>query len=529
MLGAVTLSLIFFVPNAAAIEADVVIRGAMLHDGSGKPAGKGDLAIKGDRIVGVGAFEVAGKPKTIDGSGLIVAPGFIDLHSHSDIAIFTPGSKVPIVEEATKANFNFLRQGVTTIVTGNCGFGPVDVADYLKKVDESKPGTNVAPLVPHNDVRKEVMGNANRPPTKQELAKMKALVERGMKAGAWGLSTGLYYTPGNYAQTEEVIELAKVTAAHQGIYASHMRDEGTGLLPAIQETLRIGREARLPVHISHLKAWGRKSWDKAPDAIALIAEARGKGQAVTADQYPYIAASTHLAAFVIPVQFREGTQEDLIARFDDGEQGPKIRKAIQEMLFEWEGGKTIRIASYAKKPEWQGKDLAAIAALTKKTPLDVVLEIERNGGAPAVNFAMNEEGVRLIMKQPFVATASDGGAMMPSDTFTHPRSYGTFPRKIGRYALDEKVISLEQAIRSATGLPADILRLPERGYLKVGYFADVVVLDPTKFRDQATFDKPHQYATGVKYLFVNGQLTIENDKPTATLAGKALRLEAKER
>jgi N-acyl-D-aspartate/D-glutamate deacylase len=508
---------------AAPIEADVVIRGATLYDGSGKPSVIGDLAFKGERIIGVGAFEMAGKPRIIDGKGLIVAPGFIDLHTHSDIAIFSPGSKVPIAEPRTRNNLNYLTQGVTTIVTGNCGFGPVDVADYLKRLDADPPGSNVCHQVPHNALRTEVMGNANRPPSREELEKMKALVERGMTAGAWGLATGLYYTPGNYAATEEIIALAKVAAAHHGFYASHMRDEGPDLLGAIEETLKIGREAKLPVHISHMKAWGRKNWKKAADAIALVEQARAKGQVVTADQYPYVASSTMLAAYLIPTKFREGTQKEMVARFDDAELGPKIRQAIEASLADWEGGKSLRLASYPQRPAWQGKDLVAIAEMEKKTPLEIALEVERNGGAAAVCFSMNEEGVRLVMKQPFVATASDGGAMLPSDTFQHPRSYGTFPRKIGFYSLEERVVPLEQAIRSASGLPADILHLPERGYLKAGFYADVVVFDPKTFRDTATFEKPHQYATGVRYLFVNGAATIDDGKFTEKRAGKALR------
>jgi N-acyl-D-amino-acid deacylase len=226
---------------------------------------------------------------------------------------------------------------------------------------------------------------------------------------------------------------------------------------------------------------------------------------------------------------REGSQQDLIARFDDKEQGPRIRAAIAELLAEWDGGRSIRIVTYVKKPAWQGKDLSAIAVAEKKTPLDIVLEIERNGGAPAINFAMREEDVRLFMKQPWVATASDGSTMLPAETFQHPRSYGTFPRKLGVYAIQEKLIPLEQAIRSASGLPADVLRLPERGYLKAGNFADVVVFDAQKFRDTATFEKPHQYAEGVKYLFVNGKLALEDGKPTGVLAGKALRHKADER
>ena len=518
----------FAVPSShaadAPLTAGIVIRNATLFDGSGKPGVKGDLAIRGDRIVGVGAFDVAGKPRVIDGAGLIVAPGFIDLHTHSDINIFVPGSVVPIAEPATRANLNYLTQGVTTVVSGNCGLGPVDVADYLKKVEEAKPGTNVAAMLPHNDLRRLVMGNVNRAPSAEELKKMKAMVEQAMKDGAWGMTTGLIYTPGSYAKTDELVELAKVVAAHRGFYASHMRDEGAGLLPAITETLDIGKRADLPVHISHLKARGPKAWGKAGDALALIADARAKGQAVTADQYPYTAASTYLSAVAIPAAFREGGLKELNARLDDPEQGPKVRAGIDELLTTlWEEGKALRIASYPKNTAWQGLDLATLAAREKKPVRDLVIDIERNGGATVVIFAMKEDDVRLILKQPFVAVASDGSTSLPAAAPTHPRSYGTFPRKIGHYAIAEKVVPLEQALRSASGLPADILRLPERGYLKPGYFADVVVFDPAQFRDTATFDRSHEYATGVRYLFVNGVPALDNGRYTGALAGQALR------
>jgi N-acyl-D-aspartate/D-glutamate deacylase len=344
-----------------------------------------------------------------------------------------------------------------------------------------------------------------------------------MRDGAWGFCTGLIYTPGSYAKTDELIELAKVAARHGGFYASHIRGEGTDVLVAVQEALDIGAKGGLPVHISHVKAAGQKAWGKSADIIALLQAARAKGQHVTADQYPYTASSTSLAATVIPVRYREGSQQDLIARFDDPRHGPTLRQAIARALAGRDGGQSIFIATYKPKPAWQGKSLAAIAPSELREPLDIVLEIERHGGAGIVNFSMNEEDVRLLMKQPFVATASDGSAKVPNDTVPHPRNYGTFPRKIGRYGLAEHVVSLEQALRSATGLPADILRLPERGYLKVGNYADVVVFDPKTFRDTATFEKPHQYATGVRYLFVNGALTIDKGEYNGTLAGKALR------
>jgi N-acyl-D-aspartate/D-glutamate deacylase len=264
-------------------------------------------------------------------------------------------------------------------------------------------------------------------------------------------------------------------------------------------------------------------WGKAGDEIALIEKARKAGQAVTADQYPYVASSTSLAATLIPPRFREGSAKDFLARLDDPEQGKLIRKAIEDAIDGRDGGKALRIARYAPKPAWQGKDLEAIAAEEKKAPVEIAVEIERNGGAQVVNFGMSEEDVRLIMKQPWVATASDGSAQVPGDSVPHPRSYGTFPHKIGHYAIADKLIPVEQAVRSASGLPADVLKLPERGYLKPGYFADVVLLDPTEYRDRATYDKPHAYATGVVYLWVNGKLAVDKGKFTEALAGRVLR------
>ena len=496
---------------APAIDADHVLRGGMVYDGTGQEPLKADVAIKGDRIVAIGPnLVVNDKAKALDVTGLIITPGFIDLHTHSDAAITQPG---------TRNNVNYVMQGVTTIVTGNCGMGPVRVGGLYQQINKNGAGTNVAHLIPHNDVRRQVMGNVNREPTAKELEQMQALVDQGMKEGAWGMSTGLYYTPGSYAKTNELVELARIVASHKGIYASHIRDEFGGLLGAIQEVITIGQEAKLPVHVSHMKAAGRGMWGKSSEALALIAQARNKGLKITADQYPYTAGSTSLEATVIPLRYREGSRKELLARFDD----PQVRAAMQELLKRDDDGKAIRIARYQPRPDWQGKDLAAIAVMEKKTPLEIAIEIERNGGAQIVHFIMHEQDVRLIMKQDFVATASDGGAMVVNDTVPHPRSYGCFPRKIGHYALEEKLLPLEQAIRSASGLPADILQLQDRGYLRQGYFADIVVIDPTTFKDTATYEKPHQYAAGLKYLFVNGQLTVVDGKYNGALAGRPLR------
>lgn len=514
MLGYVPLLVLSLAADPNPVPCDLVLKGGTIYDGSGEPGRVGDVAIQGDKVAAIGTFAVAGSAKTIDCAGLVVAPGFIDLHTHSD---------TPLQAAATRANLSYAYQGVTTEVTGNCGSGPVNVARYFATLERGGIGCNVIHQVPHNSVRSDVMGNVNRPPTADELERMKKLVEQGMRDGAYGMATGLIYNPGTYSKTEELIALAQVAAAHGGHYASHIREEGNGLLDAIQEAITIGREAKLPVHVSHIKVTGARNWGKSADAIRLIDSARAGGQVVTADQYPYPASSTSLRAMVVPARFREGSNAEFKQRLDDPQQGPALRQAIEQMLGGRNGGQSLRIASYRQKPAWQGKDLAAIAQSEGKPVVEIVLEIERNGGAGVVSFGMSEEDVRLYMKQPWVATASDGGSKVPDNTVPHPRSYGTFPRKIGRYSIEEKVIPLEQAIRSSSGLPADILRLKDRGYLKMGQFADVVVFDPKTFRDSATYDKPHQYATGVRLLLVNGKAVIEDGKATNALPGRALR------
>jgi N-acyl-D-aspartate/D-glutamate deacylase len=431
-----------------------------------------------------------------------------------------------------RLNKNYITQGCTTVITGNCGSGPVDAGAFFKSLEDGGVATNVIHLAPHNSIRARVMGNANRPPSEAELKKMEELVDQAMKDGTWGLATGLIYNPGTYATTEEVIALAKVAGKHGGMYASHIRNESGRLLPAIEEAITIGKESGCRVHVSHIKASGKSVWGTSGRAVALIETARKNGQDVTADQYPYIASSTSLRATVVPSKYREGSNKEFVARLDDPTIGPKLKADVEKSLG-IEGAKRIQIARYSPKPKWQGKNIAAIAEDEKKAPIEIVLEIERHGGAQIVNFGMSEEDVRVYMKQPWVATASDGGVQTPGPTVPHPRNYGTFPRKIGYYAIEEKLIPVEAAIRSSTGLPADILKLKDRGYLKPGYFADVVVFDPKTFRDTATFAKPHQYAAGVKWVLVNGHAAIANGaykdgdlKPEqykATLGGRVLR------
>lgn len=499
-------------------DTNVVFRNATLYDGSGGPPVKGDLHVKGDRIAAVGTVGKVDGAKEIDAAGLVVCPGFIDLHTHCDTG--SPG----IATRAGRANKNYVFQGVTTVVTGNCGSGPVDAGKFLGTLDENGIGTNVIHLAPHNSIRSQVMGNSNRLPTAAELARMQGLVEKAMTDGAWGLATGLIYNPGTYAATDEIVALARSAARHGGLYASHIRHEDARLLEALDEAIRIGKESGCRVHVSHIKASGKAAWGKSADAVGLIEAARKAGLAITADQYPYVASSTSLRATLVPAKYREGDQKAFVARLDDPKTGPQMRADVGTALGGRDGGKRIRIARYAPKPQWQGKTIAGIAEAEGKDPLDVVFEIERNGGAGIVNFSMSEEDVRVYMKQPWVATASDGSTHQPGSTVPHPRSYGTFPRKVGHYAIAEKLIPVEQAVRSASGLPADILQLKDRGYLKPGHFADVVAFDPAAYRDTATFDKPHQYPTGVKWVLVNGVAAVADGthKPDG-LGGRALR------
>lgn len=501
-----------------AAEPVTVIRNVTVYDGTGAPGVLTTVVITGEKISDLAPkVELPAGATVIDGTGLVACPGFIDLHTHCD------GSG-GITSKAGRPNKNYVTQGVTTIVTGNCGSGPVDAAKFFGQCEAGGIGTNLIHQVPQGSLRDQVMGNVNRTPTAEEMEKMQALAEKAMKDGAWGMATGLIYTPGTYSKQDEIAEVAKVVGKHGGHYASHIRNESGGLLGAIEEAIAIGKAANCPVHISHIKASGKAAFGTSAAAVGLIEKARAAGQTVTADQYPYTASSTSLRAILVPTKYREGSTRDFVARLDDPATGPKIRADLIDALKERNDGKNIQIARYSPKPAWQGKRISDIAAAEKLEPVDVVLTIERNGGAGAVNFAMHEEDVRLYMRSPWVATASDGSVQHPGDTVPHPRSYGTFPRKVGFYSLEEKLIPVETAIRSCSGLPAEILKLTDRGTLKPGNFADVLVFDPKTYRDTATYDKPHQYASGVKYVFVNGKAVIADGKhDPAVLAGKVLR------
>ena len=513
---AVALAWQFSVAGLAAepkVDVDILLAGGTLYDGSGSQGVEGDLAIRDGKIVAVGRFEAGRVGRRINCTRLIVAPGFIDLHTHCDSVATT---------DKLRPNVNYLTQGCTTVVTGNCGGGAVNVAEYFEKIDREGVGTNVIHLVPHGSVRSKAMGSENRAPKAEELQRMKDLVDRGMREGAWGMSTGLIYVPGMFAKTDEIIELAKVVAFHGGIYASHIRSEGSGLVDSIREAVEIGRAAGLPVHISHFKATGKANWHLIDDAIHSIEEARAGGLAVTADQYPYIATSTGLGPTLFPATQVPGGLKDFARRIqDDPEFARQVRQLVERRLGD---SARIVIASCRKHPEWAGKSLDEIAGLLGVDAIEAGIRIQADGGASVVKFSLSEESVRRVMGIPWVATGSDGSSAVPSSGVRpHPRSFGTFPRKIGRYALRENVIPLAAAIRSATGLPADILKLSGRGYLRPDHVADVVVFDPETFVDAATFEEPQQYSTGVRYVFVAGQAAIDDGTLASELYGRAIR------
>ncbi len=494
---------------------DYLILDATLYDGTGGPAQVADLGIKGDKIEAIGDLEPMGGKVTIQGKGMILAPGFIDLHNHSDF---------PILRKGLRDNLAYLTQGCTTIVTGNCGSGHVDLASYFGRLAKKGAGTNVAHLIPHGSLRKRAMGgDFNRPPTEKELGRMRSLAEKAMREGAFGMSTGLIYTPGAFASTEEIIEVAKVVGKHGGIYASHIRGEGDHLLEAVAEAIYIGKKAKLPVHISHFKASTPPNWGKVLHSSAMVEEARKNGRRVTVDQYPYRASSTSLGALVMPAWVREGTDKDVKRRLED----PKVRAKVAALVrrnFEDRGGADqILIARFRGDPSLNGLSVLAAARKRGVDPVDLAILIQKQGGASAVAFSMSNKDVLYVMQKPYTATASDGSSKQKDDSRPHPRSYGTFPRKIGRFAIRQGALPLTQAIRSSTGLPADILGLKDRGYLRAGLVADLVLFDPKTFIDKATFVDPHQFSTGVLWVFVNGVPAIQEGKPTHALAGKPLR------
>jgi N-acyl-D-aspartate/D-glutamate deacylase len=500
-------------PRAPREDVDLLLRGGTLLDGTGAPARVADIAVRGDRIVFIGNASKANlTPKRdIDVRGLVVAPGFIDPHTHTQGDLGNTDARV-------RANLPYLMQGVTTVVTNNDGGGEIDIGATFAKWTKNGIGTNATLFVPQGSVRRAVLGMSDAAPTAAQLDSMRALVRRGMEAGAIGMSTGLYYAPGSYATTEEVIELAKVAARYGGIYDTHLRDESSytiGLIGAVNEAIRIGREAKIPIHISHIKALGTDVWGQSDSVIALIKQARAQGVEVTASQYPYDASGTSVGASLLPRWAEAGGRDSLRARIADPATRARLTKEMETNLRRRGGASTLLISD-RRDTSIVGRTLEQVAAARHESPIDAALQIIQQGDAGVASFNMNEKDIEKFMVQDFVVTGSDG-----SDG--HPRKYGTFPRVLREYVFNKHVLTLPQAIHRSSAVTAATLRLPQRGVLAVGNFADVIAFDTATVADRSTYREPRLLATGMRYVLVNGTLAIDAGTYTGAMAGRALR------
>lgn len=497
--------------------ADLIIRNGKIYDGTGNSWFYGDVAIKDGKILKVGYLNDWKSNRTVDAKGLIVAPGFIDVHGHIEDGII----KTPTAD-------NYIFDGVTTVITGNCGSSENDIKGYLHSVDSIKPSINIASLIGHNTVRAQIMQRDNRTPTADEQKQMEDLVEEAMKGGAVGLSTGLIYIPGTFAKTEEVVGLAKAASKFKGVYASHIRDEENLVVDAINEAINIGKEANIPVQISHFKVGGKSNWGKSKITLNLIKQARLQGWDVSIDQYPYTASSTNLGIRMPDWAFAGGN-DSLKMRL----QNPVIRKQIKaDMLkqlhdYAFTNYSYAVVANYATDTTYNGKNISEINKLMGRKSdasheAETIMDMVENGGAQMVYNTMNEADVKYIMQYPFSMFGADAGVRVFGQGRPHPRGYGTNARVLGKYVREEKVISMEEAIRRMSSLAAQKFGLSDRGLILPGYAADVVIFSESEVQDLATFQQPHAYSKGFKYVIVNGELVVENEKHLGTQSGKAL-------
>ena len=504
------------VARAQSESVDLLIRGGTVVDGTGAPARVADVGVRGDRIVFVGRASRSHlrAARTIDATGLVVAPGFIDAHTHTAGDLSNP---------QRRSNLDYLMQGVTTVVTGNDGSSPLDIARTLDRWSHEGIGTNAALFIGEGSVRGKVMGMSDAKPTPAQLDSMRALVARGMDDGALGMSTGLYYAPGSYASTEEVIALANVAAEHGGIYDTHLRDESSytvGLVGAVNEAIRIGREAHIPIHISHIKALGTDVWGQSDTVIALIKHARAAGIDVSACQYPYTASGTSVGASLLPRWAEAGGRDSLLARIADPATHARLVADMRNNLRRRGGAASLLITGRRDTTIW-GKTLAQVAEARHLAPIDAAIEIVKQGDASVASFNMKESDIDRFMVQPWVMTCSDG-----SDG--HPRKYGTFPRKLREYVYRRHLLTLPQAVHVSSALTAKTLGLDGRGTLAVGKYADVIIFDPKTVADRSTYQEPTLLATGMREVLVNGTLAVDGGKYTGALAGRAIRRETKE-
>ena len=502
----------------AQLNADILIKNGKIIDGTGNNWYFGDIAVANDKIIYIGKSANIQATKIIDAGGLVVAPGFIDVHGHIESGIIS-----------NPAAANYIYDGVTTVITGNCGGSAADINGFLAAIDSLRPAINVATLVGHNTVRNAIMKHDNRKPSAEEQTKMEALVETALQQGAVGISTGLIYVPGTYAETGEVVGLAKAAARHNGIYVSHIRNEGNSVMEAINEAIDIGRQASIPVQISHFKISSRALWGRSSETIGLVDAARREGWDVTIDQYPYTASSTTLS-IRLPDWAFAGGQDSLIYRLEN----PQIRKQIKSSMLDklkqskFKDYSFAMVANYPPDTSYNGKSISEInRMLGRKSKAsfeaETIMDMVKTGRVQMVYHTMSEEDVQRIMKYPYTMVGADAGVPTPGSGMPHPRGYGTNARVLGRYVREQQTISLEDAIRRMTSLAASRFGLTDRGMLKEGMAADIVIFDPATVTDKATFEQPHAYSSGFRYVLVNGQLTIDNDQQTTTRSGKALR------
>ena len=519
-LGSFVLIVLFAFSAPAALSQsqerfDLLITNARIVDGTGNPWFWGSVATRDGKIVRVGRISGTAD-QTIDAKGNIVAPGFIDVHAHTEDIFDNPSAE------------NFVRMGVTSLVTGNCGGSAENIGEFLGRFNMKPLAVNLAALIGHNTVRREAMGLDNRAPTPEEQSKMDALVEKAMKDGAVGLSTGLIYVPGTFAKTEEVVELAKVASRYGGTYASHIRNEGNEVADAIKEAINIGEQANMPVEISHFKISSKALWGQTPMTIGLVEDARRRGLQVTVDQYAYTASSTSLDAR-LPNWAVAGGRDEGIKRLADPETKAKIVKEMKEWLkkAKFKDFDFAYVASYRTNPEFNGKNIAQITQQVRgkkklDDQLEQIFEMYAKGGAQMVYHQMDEPDVKSIMRQPFTMIAADAGVRNFGSGMPHPRGYGNNARVLGRYVRELKIVSLEDAVRKMTSLPAQTFNLRDRGQIREGFAADIVIFDEKTVGDKATFENPHQYSTGFSYIFVNGKLVFDGTKMTGAMPGQPL-------
>ncbi len=516
--------LVFIFPHQLRAQqtAGILILHGKIIDGTGNPWYYGDVAVTNGRIIATGNLSNWQAAKTIDATGLTVAPGFIDVHTH----IENDEAKNPLAT-------NFIYDGVTTVITGNCGSSHVDVKKYLAFIDSLRLSINVATLIGHNDVREAAMGKANRAPTATELDSMKLLVDKAMTDGAVGFSTGLIYTPGTYAKTDEIVALAKVAAQYNGVYSTHMRNESDSVTYAIDEALTVARQANIPLEISHFKVGGQQNWGRSKQTLAMVIKAREEGLDVTIDQYPYTASSTSLSTLLPDWVLADG-DDSLKARL---QQKDVVKQISAYMLAKLKARKLDHysyavVAYYKADTAMNGKSIEAVNLLLKRKhtaadEIKTVIDMMLKGGASMVFHGMSEADVKYIMQYPFNMPASDAGIREFNKGAPHPRGYGTNARVLGKYVREEKVMPLEEAIRRMTSLPAQKFHFNNRGLLREGFAADIVIFDANTVNDLSTFQKPHQYSTGFKYVLVNGVVTLENGVHTGARNGGILYGEGK--